>query len=32
VLLQIWREILGIDRVGVDNFFALGGDSILGFR
>ncbi|HVR97663.1 MAG TPA: condensation domain-containing protein, partial [Thermoanaerobaculia bacterium] len=30
VLAAIWGEVLGIDRVGVeDNFFALGGDSIL---
>ncbi|HJX28824.1 MAG TPA: condensation domain-containing protein, partial [Thermoanaerobaculia bacterium] len=26
---EIWREVLGVDRVGIhDNFFALGGDSI----
>jgi amino acid adenylation domain-containing protein len=26
---EIWREVLGVDRVGLhDNFFALGGDSI----
>lgn len=29
-LLQIWKQILGLDRVGVhDNFFELGGDSVL---
>ena len=31
VLAAIWREVLRLDRVGVnDNFFELGGDSILG--
>jgi amino acid adenylation domain-containing protein/non-ribosomal peptide synthase protein (TIGR01720 family) len=29
-LARIWADVLGIDRVGItDNFFALGGDSIL---
>ncbi|HEX6718766.1 MAG TPA: condensation domain-containing protein, partial [Pyrinomonadaceae bacterium] len=33
VLALIWAEVLGIDRVGVnDNFFALGGDSIRSVR
>jgi hypothetical protein len=33
VLAEIWAEVLGLSRVGVhDNFFALGGDSILGIR
>ena len=32
VLHQIWQEVLGLDCIGVhDNFFHLGGDSILGF-
>jgi len=32
-LAQSWRELLGIDQVGVhDNFFALGGDSLLATR
>ncbi|HSS52816.1 MAG TPA: amino acid adenylation domain-containing protein, partial [Thermoanaerobaculia bacterium] len=32
-LASIWREILKLDRVGVhDNFFALGGDSILAIQ
>ncbi|AUS81135.1 hypothetical protein C1701_25465 [Actinoalloteichus sp. AHMU CJ021] len=32
-LCQIWSEVLGVDRVGVeDNFFALGGDSILSIQ
>ncbi|WP_425426503.1 non-ribosomal peptide synthase/polyketide synthase [Amycolatopsis australiensis] len=33
VLAGIWAEVLGVERVGVeDNFFALGGDSILSIR
>jgi aryl carrier-like protein len=29
MLAEIWRSVLGVDRVGIhDNFFALGGDSI----
>jgi hypothetical protein len=32
-LAQIWRDVLGIESVGPhDNFFALGGDSILSIR
>lgn len=32
-LAQCWQELLGIDQVGVhDNFFALGGDSLLATR
>ncbi|NEO41936.1 MAG: AMP-binding protein [Moorea sp. SIOASIH] len=32
-LVQIWSEILGVDRVGIyDHFFQLGGDSILATR
>jgi amino acid adenylation domain-containing protein/non-ribosomal peptide synthase protein (TIGR01720 family) len=32
-LAAIWAEVLGLDRVGADdNFFALGGDSILGIQ
>jgi amino acid adenylation domain-containing protein/non-ribosomal peptide synthase protein (TIGR01720 family) len=30
LIVDIWTELLGVDRVGVeDNFFALGGDSVL---
>ncbi|SFK58258.1 non-ribosomal peptide synthetase [Methylocapsa palsarum] len=33
VLAEIWRELLHLDEVGVeDNFFALGGDSILSIQ
>jgi amino acid adenylation domain-containing protein/non-ribosomal peptide synthase protein (TIGR01720 family) len=33
MLCRIWREILGVDEVGIhDNFFALGGDSILAIQ
>lgn len=32
-LVAIWQELLGLDRVGVhDNFFQLGGDSILSIQ
>jgi aryl carrier-like protein len=32
-LAAIWQEVLGVTRVGVtDNFFALGGDSILSLQ
>lgn len=33
ILSDIWQEVLGVQRVGTaDNFFALGGDSILSIR
>ncbi|MEU3624601.1 non-ribosomal peptide synthetase [Amycolatopsis coloradensis] len=33
VLAQVWSGVLGVDRVGVeDNFFGLGGDSILSIQ
>ncbi|MEU9885448.1 amino acid adenylation domain-containing protein [Sphaerisporangium sp. NPDC051011] len=33
VLADIWAEVLGVDRVGIeDNFFTLGGDSILSLQ
>jgi len=32
-LAEIWQELLGIERIGVDDdFFELGGDSVLGLR
>ena len=32
-LAQVWSQVLRLDRVGIhDNFFALGGDSILGLQ
>jgi NADPH:quinone reductase-like Zn-dependent oxidoreductase/acyl carrier protein len=32
-LVEIWRQLLGIDEVGVhDNFFELGGDSLIGVQ
>jgi amino acid adenylation domain-containing protein/non-ribosomal peptide synthase protein (TIGR01720 family) len=32
-LAEVWREVLGVERVGVhDNFFHLGGDSILSIQ
>ncbi len=33
VLLSVWTQVLGVDRIGIhDNFFELGGDSILSIR
>ncbi len=33
VLVRIWQEVLGVERVGVtDNFFRIGGDSILSIQ
>ena len=33
ILAQIWADVLGVDRVGIhDNFFDLGGDSILNIQ
>ncbi|MBX3301079.1 MAG: amino acid adenylation domain-containing protein [Nitrospira sp.] len=33
LLAEIWAEVLGVERVGIhDNFFGLGGDSILGIQ
>jgi amino acid adenylation domain-containing protein/non-ribosomal peptide synthase protein (TIGR01720 family) len=33
ILAQIWSQVLGVDRVGIyDNFFDLGGDSILSIQ
>lgn len=32
-LVRIWSEVLGVDRIGInDNFFVLGGDSIRGIQ
>jgi pristinamycin I synthase-3/4 len=32
-LVEVWREVLGLDRIGIDDrFFSLGGDSILSIR
>ncbi|AEI67516.1 hybrid non-ribosomal peptide synthetase/type I polyketide synthase [Corallococcus macrosporus] len=32
-LVSLWREVLGVERVGIhDDFFELGGDSILGLQ
>ncbi|MFC0530978.1 amino acid adenylation domain-containing protein, partial [Phytohabitans kaempferiae] len=33
VLVSVWQDVLGVDRIGVhDNFFELGGDSILSIQ
>src|SRR4029079_5971726 len=33
ILVNIWKEVLSVDRVGVnDNFFELGGDSIISIQ
>ncbi|MBF0153454.1 MAG: AMP-binding protein, partial [Magnetococcales bacterium] len=33
ILVELWREVLGLDTVGIhDNFFDLGGDSILSIQ
>ncbi|MFP5263078.1 MAG: amino acid adenylation domain-containing protein [Blastocatellia bacterium] len=33
ILVNIWSQVLGVEKVGVhDNFFALGGDSVLSIR
>jgi amino acid adenylation domain-containing protein/non-ribosomal peptide synthase protein (TIGR01720 family) len=33
ILAQIWAEVIGVDRVGIhDNFFEIGGDSILSIQ
>jgi amino acid adenylation domain-containing protein/non-ribosomal peptide synthase protein (TIGR01720 family) len=33
LLAQVWRDVLGVERVGIrDNFFELGGDSILSIQ
>jgi aryl carrier-like protein len=33
LLCEVWREVLGVERVGVEeNFFELGGDSILSIQ
>jgi len=33
VIVDVWQEVLGIDRIGVyDNFFDLGGDSIISIQ